>query len=61
MIQVTLIGRDGRSATPEELLTADELHEAADKARALACKCELLLRVKLKEHQVQVRSVPYFT
>jgi hypothetical protein len=46
MICVTLIGHDGQTTTPQELLTAAVLHEAADKARNLARVCENLMRLK---------------
>jgi hypothetical protein len=61
MIGVALIGHDGQCTTPKQLLTADELREAADKARALVCECELLMRIKIKEKQGPQRSAPYLT
>jgi hypothetical protein len=62
MICVTLIGHDGQTTTPQELLTAAELHEAADKARNLARECENLMRLKTADKFGKPqRSAPYST
>jgi hypothetical protein len=49
MLRVTLIGHDGQITTPKDLDSAADLREAADRARALVCECELLMRIKVKQ------------
>jgi hypothetical protein len=47
MIRLTLLDHTGKAVTPQELETAADLVEAADKAGALARECQRLAELKM--------------
>jgi hypothetical protein len=62
MIRVSLIDAQGKPITPQDLATAAELNEAADKARALARECDRLLQQKnAVKHGKPQGGVPYLS
>jgi len=59
MIRLTLFDQAGKAITPQELKTAADLVEAADKARALARECERLAEQKAPKKAGS--GVPYLS
>jgi hypothetical protein len=59
MIRLTLLDHQGQPTTPQELPTAADLVEAADKARFLARECQRL--VDLKAPKKAGAGVPYLS
>ena len=46
MIRLTLVDNEGNAMTPQELITEEDLREAAERARTLIRECERLARIK---------------
>jgi hypothetical protein len=57
MIRLTLVDHEGNAMTPQELLTEEDLREAAERARALIRECERMAR--LKSQKKAGTGVPY--
>ena len=49
MIRLTLLDHAGNAVTPQDLSTAAELQEAADKARVMMRECERLVHLKASQ------------
>ncbi len=62
MIRVLIVDSQGKPVTPQELASAAELQEAADKARNLVRECERLAQQKASaRHGNPQGGVPYLS
>ena len=60
MIRITMVDESGKTVLPEDLATMAELHEAAEKARALVRVCDRLADLKNPKRAAQSQgSAPY--
>lgn len=58
MIRATLMDENGKAVLPQDLPTMAELHEAAEKARALVRECDRLADLKNPKRYKQ-GTAPY--
>jgi hypothetical protein len=60
MIRITLMDESGKPFLPQDLATMAELHEAAEKARALVRECDRLADLKNPKRAAQKQAgAPY--